>query len=162
MSFAIFHLLFISYSPPCVNDDGMDTAGATNNDDATEHMAQNPRATTTWQHNLRMMHTSGRRQLHTSMYRRRGRARDVTGSLPTAPPIGVWGARAPTRRDSRHTPSHARAGCGPGQLTTDPEEAERLSRIWDRTRGVGLGLRAPHFSRTPCQLLVLLVLSKIE
>ena len=67
------------------------------------------------------------------MYRRRGRARDVTGSPPTGAPIG-------TRRDSRHTPSQARAGCGLGKLTTDPEEAERLSRGgggWDRTRGVG-------------------------
>src|SRR6266404_1957101 len=86
----------------------------------------------------------------------------LPGHFPRGPRLGVWGARAPTRRDSRHTPSHARAGCGPGKLTTDPEEAERLSRVWDRTRGGGLGLRAPHFSRTPCQLLVLLVLSKIE
>src|SRR6266404_9481558 len=37
LSIFIYFLL-----PPRANDDGMDTAGATNNDDATEHVAQNP------------------------------------------------------------------------------------------------------------------------
>src|SRR6266404_7157732 len=100
------------------------------------------------------------------MYQRRGCARDVTGSPPTTPPIGVWGAHAPTWHDSRHTPSHARVGCGPGKLTTDPKKLRGSLRsgggVWLGSYTWGwLGLRAPHF-RTPCQLLVLSVLSKIE
>src|SRR6267378_8270694 len=98
------------------------------------------------------------------MYRRRGRARDVTGSLPTGPPIGVWGARAPTRRDSRHTPSHARAGCGPGQLTTETDPKKLRGSLGSGIVHAGLvhaGLKAPHDLGHHANL-VLLVLSKIE
>ena len=71
--------------------------------------------------------------LYLTMYQRRSRARDVTGSLPMGAPIG-------TRRDSRHTPSHARAGCGPGKLTTETDPKKLRGSLgcgWNRTRRVG-------------------------
>ena len=89
-----------------------------------------------------------------NMYRRRGRARDVTGSLPTGAPIGA-------RRDSRHTPSQARAGCGPGKLMTDPKKLRGSLSLGSGIVHAGLvyvGLKAPHDLGHHANL-VLLVLS---